>query len=287
MLSQLITLYRRRLRLLAGSPRELIVPLATPLLFALVIAPALNKALGSFNPKVNYVTYVAVASVVLLVPLNAMFTGISVFADRDHGGLRELLAAPLPRWLVPLGNVLATLTITGLQVVVLVVAAVLRGATLHTSAAGVAWFAVAAVLLAAAIAGVAEVLVFRLSSQEEYVGIIPRSRSSPGSSRARSFRSPCCRRAWKASLRSCPRRTHSRSCATASSMDRRTGCKPFGATTRARPWRRPALPSCSAPRPCCSRSPCVCSNARRSSSRAIAEAPVETSGHDRVQDTTG
>src|SRR6266566_344929 len=148
MFSQLLTLYRRRLRLLAGTRRELIVPLMAPLLFAVVIAPALNDSLGSFNPKVNYMTFVAIATVVLLVPLNALFTGISVMTDREHGGLRELLAAPVPRWLVPAGNVLATLTITALQVAVLVAAAVARGATLHTSIAGVLWFAGAATMLA-------------------------------------------------------------------------------------------------------------------------------------------
>src|SRR5712691_3445737 len=77
MLSQLMTLYRRRMRLLAGTPRELIVPLTTPLLFALVIAPALKRALGTFNPRVDYMTFVAVATVALLVPLNSMFAGIS------------------------------------------------------------------------------------------------------------------------------------------------------------------------------------------------------------------
>jgi ABC-2 type transport system permease protein len=173
MLSQLATLYRRRLRLLAGSPRQLLVPLLTPLLFALVIAPALNDSLGSFNPRVNYMTFVAIATVVLLVPLNALFTGISVFVDRDHGALRELLAAPLPRSLVPLANVFATVTVTALQVAVLVAAAVLRGANLHTSPAGVLWFAGAALLLAAAVAGVAELLAFRVQTQEEYVGLVP------------------------------------------------------------------------------------------------------------------
>jgi ABC-2 type transport system permease protein len=173
MLLQLLTLYRRRMRLLAGTPRELVVPLTTPLLFALVIAPALKRALGSFNPSVDYMTFVAVATVALLVPLNSMFAGLSVFTDRTHGALRELLAAPVPRWLVPLGNVLATLTISALQVTVLVVAAVLRGASLHTSALGLAWFAGAAMLLAAAIAGVAEMMAFRLPSQEEYIGLVP------------------------------------------------------------------------------------------------------------------
>jgi len=173
MLFQLFTLYRRRMRLLAGSRRELVVPLVTPVLFAVIIAPALKKALGSFNPRVDYMTFVAIATVALLVPLNSMFAGISVFTDRTYGALRELLAAPVPRWLVPLGNVLATLTIAALQVIVLVVAAVLRGATLHTSVTGVLWFAGAAMLLAAAIAGVAEMLAFRLASQEEYVGLTP------------------------------------------------------------------------------------------------------------------
>src|SRR2546423_1602594 len=135
-LYQVMTLYRRRMRLLAGNPRELFVPLLNPVLFAVVIAPALKKALGSFDPRVDYMTFVAIATVALLVPLNSMFAGLSVFVDREHGALRELLAAPVPRWLVPLGNVMATLTIAALQVSVLVVAAVLRGATLHTSAGG-------------------------------------------------------------------------------------------------------------------------------------------------------
>src|SRR5207248_2076840 len=75
--------------------------------------------------------------------------------------------------LVPLGNVFATLTIAALQVSVLVGAAVLRGATLHTSVGGTVWFAAAALLLAAAVAGIAEVLAFRLPSQEEYIGLTP------------------------------------------------------------------------------------------------------------------
>ena len=170
---QLLTLYRRRLRLLAGNPRELIVPLATPVLFAIVIGPALKKALGSFNPHVDYLTFVSIATVVLLVPLNAMFSGLSVFADREHGALRELLAAPLPRWFPPLANVMATLTITTLQVTVLIVAAVARGATYHATASGVLWFVGAVALLTMIYASLAEVMAYRLTSEQEYIGNVP------------------------------------------------------------------------------------------------------------------
>jgi len=44
---------------------------------------------------------------------------------------------------------------------------------LHTSVAGVAWFGVATLVLAAAVAAVAEMLAFRLPSQEEYIGLTP------------------------------------------------------------------------------------------------------------------
>jgi hypothetical protein len=44
-LSPLATLSRRRLQLTVRTPRELLVPLLTPIMFALVIAPALKTAL--------------------------------------------------------------------------------------------------------------------------------------------------------------------------------------------------------------------------------------------------
>ena len=63
--------------------------------------------------------------------------------------------------------------ITALQVVVLVVAAALRGADLTASATGLAWFVGAAVLLGIAMYGVAETLSNRIPTVEEYVGVLP------------------------------------------------------------------------------------------------------------------
>src|SRR6478735_7850125 len=140
-----LTLTRRRLALSARTPRELIVPLTTPVLFALVIAPAL----ASIGPRVlglDYMSFAAVGTVALLVPLNCMFAGIGVILDRESGARRDLLAAPISRPLIVIANLLVALAVTALQVVVLLVAAVLRGAELHTSASGIGWFVGAAVL---------------------------------------------------------------------------------------------------------------------------------------------
>ena len=170
--SAFTTLTRRRLALSARTPRELLVPLLTPILFALVIAPAL-ASIGPTIPGVDYMSFAAVGTVGLLIPLNCMFSGIGVILDRESGARRDLLAAPMRRPLIVLANLAVALMITALQVVVLVVAAALRGADLTASATGLAWFVGAAVLLGIAMYGVAETLSNRIPTVEEYVGVLP------------------------------------------------------------------------------------------------------------------
>src|ERR1051326_5376221 len=100
-LAPLAALAERRFALTARTPRELVVPLLTPVLFALVIAPALKTAL---HTSAAYESYVAIGTVGLLVPLNTFFLGLGVIVDRESGAQRELLAAPVPRALLVLGN---------------------------------------------------------------------------------------------------------------------------------------------------------------------------------------
>jgi ABC-2 type transport system permease protein len=168
----LATLARRRFALSARTPREIIVPLVNPVMFALVIAPALATIVGS-RLGFDYMTYAAVGAAGLLIPLNALFAGVGVIVDRESGGQRDLLAAPVPRSFIVLGNLSVALLTTALQVGVLLVAVGLRGAHFHVSDFGVVWFAGAAVLLAVGMYGVAEILANRVTKQEEYVGILP------------------------------------------------------------------------------------------------------------------
>src|SRR5438128_8788730 len=111
--SPLATLSGRRFQLTARTPRELVVPLITPILFALVIAPALKEAL---HASARYEAFVALGTVGLLIPLNMMFSGIGVIVDREHGAQRELLAAPVPRALFASGNLVVASDVPGLQV---------------------------------------------------------------------------------------------------------------------------------------------------------------------------
>jgi ABC-2 type transport system permease protein len=167
------TLARRRLAISARTPRELFVPLLAPLLFALVVVPALAEVVGTRVAGVDYMSFVAVATIMLLVPLSCMQSGLGVVVDRLGGGLRDLLAAPVSRPLIVAGNLVVAVALSALQVAVLLGASALRGAEFQLEATGVMWFAAATLAFAIAMYGAAEVLANRLPTQEEYIGALP------------------------------------------------------------------------------------------------------------------
>ena len=169
----LFTLARRRALLTAGNPRQIAVPLVGPALLALVVAPALKKATGGLHSTIDYTAFVDVATVGLVVPLTCIFAGLSVIVDRSEGAQRELLAAPVPRRYLVLGNLLVAVVLAALQVVVLMGLSGLRGASFHISAAGLAWFVVAAALFTVFMYGLAETLASRIHKAEEYIGATP------------------------------------------------------------------------------------------------------------------
>jgi ABC-2 type transport system permease protein len=166
----LATLAARRFRLTVRTPRELVVPLLTPILFALVIAPALKDAL---HTSAAYEAFVATGTIGLLIPLNTMFAGLSVIVDRESGAQRELLAAPIPRPQLVLGNLAVAFAITALQVAVLIVAAMARGIDFNATGTGIVWFVAAAALFTVGMYGAAETLAGRVPKAEEYIARLP------------------------------------------------------------------------------------------------------------------
>jgi ABC-2 type transport system permease protein len=172
LLSAFATLSKRRFALSAHTPREILVPLLTPILFADVIAPALAKSMHAAG-GINYLSYVAVGTIGLLVPLSCVLGGIGMIVDRESGAQRDLLAAPVPRSLMVLGNLSVSIAVSAFQVIALIAAAVLRGASFNTAASGIAWAVAATIGLAVAMHSVAEILAARIPKQEEYVGAAP------------------------------------------------------------------------------------------------------------------
>ena len=165
------TLSARRLALTLRSPRSVAVPVLAPLLFALVVAPALAGTFAPAGQRASYLTFFALSTAGLVIPLNCMFSGLGVIVDRQAGAMRELLAAPIRRSSIVLGNLVAAVVVTALQVAVLIGAAVLRGADFSATRAG--WFLGSGLLLTVVMYGLAELLATRLDSPVEYTGAVP------------------------------------------------------------------------------------------------------------------
>jgi ABC-type multidrug transport system permease subunit len=169
----LITLARRRAALTASNPRQILVPLLGPAVLALVVAPALQVATGGLRTHIDYESFVGVGTVGLVVPLSCIFAGLSVLVDRHAGAQRELLAAPVPRAYLVLGNLVVAIGLATLQVTVLIGLSAIRGGTFHITGTGVAWFVGAALLFTVFMYGVAETLASKVTKQEDYVGATP------------------------------------------------------------------------------------------------------------------
>jgi ABC-2 type transport system permease protein len=102
-----------------------------------------------------------------------MQAGLGVIVDRKSGAQPDLLAAAVPRASLVVANRAAAMVASGLQLAALMVFSGLRGADFHVSVSGLAWFVGAALGLAVAMYGIAEVLANRIGEEEEYVNAIP------------------------------------------------------------------------------------------------------------------
>jgi ABC-2 type transport system permease protein len=81
--------------------------------------------------------------------------------------------APVPRSLIVAGNLVVAVALAGLQVVVLVAAAALRGADFTVTATGIGWFVATVLGFAVFMYAVAEIMANVIPTQEEYIGALP------------------------------------------------------------------------------------------------------------------
>lgn len=169
----LLTLAKRRALLTSRTPRQVLVPLLGPALLALILAPALQKATGGLHTHIDYTSFVGIGAIGLVIPLSSVFAGLSVLVDRHAGAQRELLAAPIPRAYLVLGNMLVALVLAALQAIVVVGLSALRGGVFHITPTGVAWFVAATLVFTVFMYALAETVASRVTKEEDYVGATP------------------------------------------------------------------------------------------------------------------
>jgi ABC-2 type transport system permease protein len=176
-LAGFLPLYQRRLALALKTPIGLISQALTPVLWVLIVGPAM--AASGIGPREGFFSYIAIGQIAFILPFSAMFAGLTVLTDRNFGILRELLAAPIRRVLIPLASIAAVVTIGLGQVALIVVLSLLRGAEFHLSLGATLAGVAAGALLTVGAYAVAEYLAYSLRQPQIFGTLIPAIGATP------------------------------------------------------------------------------------------------------------
>lgn len=127
---ELLRFFNQRARFFAALVR--------PLVWLLVFAAGFRAALGlSITPPyqtyIQYETYIVPGLCGMVLLFNGMQSSLSLVYDREMGAMRLLLTAPLPRWWLLLGKLMAGTFVGVLQVYAFLLIAALYGIRMPVS----------------------------------------------------------------------------------------------------------------------------------------------------------
>lgn len=114
-LQGLATIWRRELLHMWRDKLRLVGSLVQPLLFLLIIGNGLAPALGQMAGGIDFKKFIFPGIIGMSVLFSSVFYGITVVWDREFGFLKEILAAPVRRYVVALAKILAGSTISTMQ----------------------------------------------------------------------------------------------------------------------------------------------------------------------------
>lgn len=111
-------IWEREIRRALRDRGQLIGGLSRPILWVLILGIGFNpyfraEVFGQvrFAVPFTYLQFIFPAVIVLNIMYTAVQSAVSLIADREFGFLREILVAPVPRWLVLLGKILGGATV--------------------------------------------------------------------------------------------------------------------------------------------------------------------------------
>ncbi len=125
------TIWRREILHMWRDKLRLVGSLVQPILFFLIIGNGLAPALGQLGGGIDFKKFIFPGIIGMSVLFSSVFYGITAVWDREFGFLKEILAAPVHRYVVALGKILAGATISTTQAfIVLMLVPALAGVSL-------------------------------------------------------------------------------------------------------------------------------------------------------------
>lgn len=127
----LATIWRREILHIWRDKPRLVGSSVQPVLFFIIMGNGLAPALGPMAGGIDFKKFLFPGILGMTILFSSVFYGITVVWDREFGFLKEILAAPVRRYVVALGRILAGATISMIQAfIVLMLVPLLAGVSL-------------------------------------------------------------------------------------------------------------------------------------------------------------
>jgi ABC-2 type transport system permease protein len=168
----IFALWRREMVRFIRQRSRVTGALAQPIVFWLLLGGGLNASFrpSGAPPGTNYVEYFYPGIIVLVLLFTAIFSTISTVEDRREGFLQGVLAAPVPRWAIVLGQALGGTSLAVAQGMLLLCLAPLMGIPL--SAAAFLSSAGVMIIVSLALTGLGLIIAWRMESTQGFHAIM-------------------------------------------------------------------------------------------------------------------
>lgn len=128
MASDIYTLWLREMIRYLRMKSRIVISLAMPILWLLLLGTAFQSSLRFPGSEVNYITFIAPGIVTMAVLFTSIFSGATIIFDREFGFLKEILVAPVSKISILMGKGLGGTTTALLQGVIMIFLSIPVGA---------------------------------------------------------------------------------------------------------------------------------------------------------------
>jgi ABC-2 type transport system permease protein len=172
LLLPIFALWRREMVRFVRQRSRVTGALAQPIVFWLLLGGGLNASFrpSGVPPGTNYVEYFYPGIIILVLLFTAIFSTISTVEDRREGFLQGVLAAPVPRWAIVLGQALGGTSLAVVQGMLVLCLAPVMGIRLSTAA--VLSSAGVMIIVSLALTGLGLIIAWRMESTQGFHAIM-------------------------------------------------------------------------------------------------------------------
>ncbi len=117
-------MWLRQMKRFLRSKSRVIARIIQPIIFLAILGSGLR---GIAMPGVDYLDFLAPATVAMAIMFSSMFTGLSIILDKESGFMQEVLVAPVSRFSIIFGRTIGGATIAIMQGFFVLFIAILMG----------------------------------------------------------------------------------------------------------------------------------------------------------------